>query len=300
MNRITTKISVLLIILLSFTLITGCETTRHIRSAQNHFNQAAQVENQEVAKSLTSYQAGANASSTTSALSDYKMALSLADQAVEKNNAKLRQDRLLGTAYMIKAMSLWRVSDLSGTPPETLETPSGDSSQESPVFSSPERKELIALIPEIRRELNDPKQPITLGTRDRVMLVALPGLLDHDRGRLANSLDRADAYFSSAYKILGEAEGEAPADHPVRIYIVMAQLQTLNAWTFAIDRLGRKSNMSILKRTEHLEKNIDPRVSESLCSIKPLWKDDKEMQEQLTKFLIYLGKGWKHAVKECK
>jgi hypothetical protein len=300
MNRITTKIFVLLIILFSFALATGCETARYIRSAQNHFNQAAQVENQLLAKSLASYQAGANASSTTSALSDYQMALSLADKAIGENREKLRQEKLLGTAYMIKAMSLWRISDLSGTPPDPLEATSSESSRDNPIVSSPERQELIALIPEIERELADPQQPITLGTRDQVMLRALPGLLDHDRGRLANSMDRAEAFFSSSYKILGEAEGEAPSDHPVRIYIVMAQLQTLNAWTHAIDRLGREKDLSDLARAELLEEKIDPRVSKSLCSIKPLWENDEEVQKQLLKFLIYVGESWDDAVKQCK
>ena len=300
MNRTATKIVVLLLILFSYALIAGCETARHIRIAQNHFNQAAQVENQLLAKSLAAYQAGADASSTASALSDYKMALSLADKAIMENRAKLRQEKLLGTAYMIKAMSLWRISDLNGTPPAILESPSDESLKENSVFSSPERKELMVLIPEIMRELSDPEQPITLGTRDHVMLIALPGLLDHDRGRLANSLDRADAFFTSAYKILEEAAGAAPPDHPVHIYIVMAQLQTLNAWTSAIDRFGRMEGMSPVARVNLLSETIDPRVTRSLCSIKPLWKDNGEMRKQLTQFLLFTGDSWEEAVKECE
>ena len=300
MNRTATKIIVLLLISFSFALIAGCETARYIRNAQNHFNQAAQVENQLLAKSLAAYQAGADASSTASSLSDYKMALSLADKAIMENRAKLRQEKLLGTAYMIKAMSLWRISDLNGTPPAILESPSDESLRENSVFSSPERKELMALIPTIMQELSDPQHPITLGTRDLVMLKALPGLLDHDRGRLANSLDRADAFFASAYIILGEAAGAAPPDHPVHIYIVMAQLQTLNAWTFAIDRFGRMEGMSPVARVKLLSEKIDPRVTRSLCSIKPLWQDNDGMRKQLTQFLLFTGDSWDEAVKECK
>ncbi len=201
---------------------------------------------------------------------------------------------------MIKAMSLWRISDLNGTPPAILESPSDESLRENSVVSSPERKELMALIPAIMQELSDPQQPITLGTRDLVMLKALPGLLDHDRGRLANSLDRADAFFASAYKILGEAAGAAPPDHPVHIYLVMAQLQTLNAWTFAIDRFGRMEGMSPVARVKLLTEKIDPRVTRSLCSIKPFWQDNGEMRKQLTQFLLFTGDSWDEAVKECK
>jgi hypothetical protein len=80
----------------------------------------------------------------------------------------------------------------------------------------------------------------------------------------------------------------------------MAQLQTLNAWTHAIDRLGREKDLSDLARAELLEEKIDPRVSKSLCSIKPLWENDEEVQKQLLKFLIYVGESWDDAVKQCK
>ncbi len=299
MNRTVSKIFAALLISLGFLMITGCETARYIRNAQNHFNQAAQQENQLLAKSLAAYQAGADASGTASALSDYKMALSLIDRAINENREKLRQEKLLGTAYMIKAMSLWRISDLNGTPPDIIESPSIVSIAENPVISSPERKELMVLIPTIKRELSDSQQPITLGTRDRVMLIALPGLLDHDRGRLANLLDRADAFFASAYNVLGEAAGAAPTDHPVHLYLVMAQLQTLNSWAYAIDRLGRKEGMSPVARSKLLRDNIHSRVPKSLCSIKVLWDNNREIQDQLKQFLFLAGIIWDDAISKC-
>jgi hypothetical protein len=299
MNQTFAKIVAALLLSLGFPMIIGCETTRYIRNAQTHFNQAAQQENELLAKSLTAYQAGANASGTVSSLSDYKMALSLVDRAINENREKLRQEKLLGTAYMIKAMSLWRISDLNGTPPAILELPSDDTSAENSVFSSPERKELIALIPTIKQALNDPETPITLGTRDRVMLIALPGLLDHDRGRLANSMDRADAYFSSAYTVLDEAAGAAPTDHPVHLYLVMAQLQTLNSWAYAIDRFSQEEGMSLETSSKLMSDNVHSRVKNSLCSIKVLWEKNSEIQEQLTKFLFLTGISWKDAVSDC-
>lgn len=300
MNRTATKIIAALLVAFVFLVITGCESARYIRNAQNHFNQAAQQENQLLAKSLAAYQAGADASGTSSALTDYKIALSLVDRAIKDNREKLRQEKLLGTAYMIKAMSLWRISDLNGTPPDMLESPSVASSEENSVISSPERKELMVLIPIIKRELSDNQQPITLGTRDRVMLIALPGLLDHDRGRLATSLGRADAYFASAYKVLGQAAQAAPSDHPVHLYLVMAQLQTLNAWTDAIDRLGRRDDLLPKDRRKLVADNIHSRVSKSLCSIKDLWNSNSEIQKQLKQFLFITGISWNDAVSQCK
>jgi hypothetical protein len=299
MNRNVTKIIAIWLISFGCLMIMGCETARYIRNAQNHFNQAAQQENQLLAKSLAAYQAGADASSTASALSDYKMALSLVDRAIKENREKLRQEKLLGTAYMIKAMSLWRISDLNGTSPAILESPSNPPPMENPVFSSPERKELMALIPTIMQELSDPQQPITLGTRDLVMLKALPGLLDHDRGRLANSLDRANAFFTSAYNVLSEAGGDAPPDHPVHLYLVMAQLQTLNSWAYAIDRLGRKEGISPAARGNLLSDEVYTRVTKSLCSIKVLWDNNPKIEDQLTQFLFLTGIRWNDAVNTC-
>ena len=299
MNRTIPKIIAALAATLVLALITGCESARYIRGAQNHFNQAAQQENQLLAKSLAAYQAGADASSTSSALTDYKMALSLVDRAIQENRTQLRQEKLLGTAYMIKAMSLWRISDLNGTPPDMLESPSAASSVENPIMSSAERKALMVLIPTIKRELADKQQPITLGTRDRVMLIALPGLLDHDRGRLVASLERADAYFASAYKVLGEAAGAAPEDHPVHLYLVMAQLQTLNAWANAIDRLGRIEGLPRSERLNLLSDKIDPRANKSLCSIKGFWNNNKEIQDQLTQFLFLIGISWNEVKSQC-
>jgi hypothetical protein len=299
MNRTAIKIIAALLMTLVFGLTSGCESARYIRNAQNHFNQAAQQENQLLAKSLAAYQAGADASGTSSALADYKMALSLVDRAIRENRARLRQEKLLGTAYMIKAMSLWRISDLSGTPPDPLEPPSAASAMANSAMSSAERQELMALIPTIERELADTQQPITLGTRDRVMLTALPGLLDHDRGRLVASLNRADAFFASAYKVLGEAAVAAPADHPVKLYLVMAQLQTLNAWAYAIDRLGTQEGLPPGERRKLVKNKIHSRVTISLCPIKNLAENSREIQNQITQFLYLTGISWNDAVSPC-
>jgi len=299
MNRSISKISAALLIALVFGLTSGCESARHIRNAQNHFNQAARQENQLLAKSLAAYQAGADASGTSSALADYKMALSSVDRAIRENRAQLRQEKLLGTAYMIKAMSLWRISDLNGTPPDPLESPSAASAMENSVMSSAARQELMVLIPAIKRELSEGQPPITLGTRDRVMLIALPGLLDHDRGRLVATLNRADAFFASAYQVLGEAAGAAPADHPVKLYLVMAQLQTLNAWAYAIDRLGTQEGLPPGERRKLVKNTIHARVTESLCPIKNLAENSREIQNQITQFLYLTGIGWNDAVSPC-
>ena len=131
------------------------------------------------------------------------------------------------------------------------------------------------------------------------MLIALPGLLDHDRGRLVATLNRADAFFASAYQVLGEAAGAAPADHPVKLYLVMAQLQTLNAWAYAIDRLGTQEGLPPGERRKLVKNTIHARVTESLCPIKNLAENSREIQNQITQFLYLTGIGWNDAVSPC-
>jgi hypothetical protein len=46
----------------------------------------------------------------------------------------------------------------------------------------------------------------------------------------------------------------------------MAQLQTLNAWAYAIDRLGRREGLLPKDRRKLVANNIHTRVPTSLCS----------------------------------
>ena len=89
--------------------VTAC-TARYIRQAQDEFSRGAQLENAAFARG---YDIDFNyfAEDTTAA---YRISLSLVNRELKENESDLRQDKLYGTALMLKAMCLWRLASNSG------------------------------------------------------------------------------------------------------------------------------------------------------------------------------------------
>ena len=71
-----------------------------------------------------------------------------------------------------------------------------------------------------------------LGTRDKVLLRALPGLREHALGLQQSDPKKAQRFFESALSTLEKSLSDVnpPEDHPVRAYIRLAQMRTLRAW----------------------------------------------------------------------
>ncbi len=80
---------------------------------------------------------------------------------------------------------------------------------------------------------------LVLGTRDRAMLAALPGLRDHDRGRRADDFDAASKYFSSSLVVVDRAirEQVTPKRHAVGIHLRLGQLKTCRSWFDAAQQM---------------------------------------------------------------
>ena len=76
------------------------------------------------------------------------------------------------------------------------------------------------------------QENIALGTRDKVLLRALPGLREHALGLHQSDPKRAKRLFESALSTLEKSLSSVnpPEDHPVRAYIRLAQMRTLRAW----------------------------------------------------------------------
>jgi hypothetical protein len=244
--------------LVTFALLASCAAlqagcgARQIRAAQDAFNHGAQAENAERAATFSGGQPPLDAAS---AAASYHTALTLLDTELREHETDLQQENLLGTALMIKAMSLWRLADLESGGP-----------------LAPSRAALA-------EALNDAKSKAgaQLGTRDRVMAAALPGLYDHDLGLQATTLGEASERFSSAYRLLSEAlQSETPPpNHPVRIYVWLAQLSTLRAYQSAIYRFGDPINP--LNPPAEL-KDIHTCAKLVVLQMKPVLHDDPELQ----------------------
>lgn len=217
------KIRIWIPLLALLLLSCGC-VAFDLRRAQDAFNEGSAAEARQRDSELVG---DAGLSGHVPALSAYQSARLLVSEQIGAHEAELRENQLLGTAYVLKALCLWRIEDLSseGTPPPGAAT---------------EGDELGALLQEILAA-SQATPPLVLGTRDRVLVHALPGLRDHDRGLRATKLEGdtgAEAYFKSSLATLDSAlqTVNPPSAHPVRTYVRLAQLSTLRAWQSAAFR----------------------------------------------------------------
>lgn len=191
---------------LAFAVLSSACTARYIRQAQDHFSRAASAEN---ASLMADYSAGAELNSSDPA-HDYRISLALLDRELAQNTAELKQDRLYGTALVLKAMCHWRLAGLDGEDPH-----------------------VAFLQQSLARIATAEQEGATVGPRDRALVASLPALRDHDRGVGAASFDQAGSFFASSLAGLQSVlddEMLVPERHPVRVYLMLSQLSTCRAW----------------------------------------------------------------------
>ncbi|WP_370154503.1 hypothetical protein [Ferrovibrio sp.] len=211
---------------LAFSLLLGGCGAHRLSQAQDAFSKGAELENRAAALSADSIAAYG------SPFGYYRQADSILRRDTDERKDDLQQDGLLGTAYALHALTLWRMADLStldpAEPGSTDGTDAGDR-----LFAEAMQKKLAA-----------EALAGQLGPRDGFMLAILPKLRDHDKGmqvlagNTAPGARRAHAFFKSAFEGVQAAldSGSLPANHGVLLYARMVQLQTLVAWTQAIGR----------------------------------------------------------------
>lgn len=218
-TRRVARTSVVLLLLVLPLLLAGC-VARGIREAQDAFNRAAAAEQQiDAAPEVTTD--GMRGSSA--AASGYALASSLLDSELAHHESDLAEEKLLGTALVLKALCLWRLDGLA---------------YDGDVAAAPDSeaaKEDARRTAEFLAAVEKAKATDDLGTRDRVLLEALPGLRDHDRALRAKDYETAKRFFVSAFETLERAlqTVDPPKNHPVRVYVGLAQLRTLRAWQAA-------------------------------------------------------------------
>jgi len=205
--HVATKRIVVAFLLLALTL--GCGAHR-LKQAQDSYNQAARIEARASLEEEAS--TGDPLQGDAQALRNYRVALALTDEALDRYAGGLRKDRLYGTALMLKALCEWRIAALD---------------------RDADPDQVQAVVAEIEHRVRT--EGIVLGTRDRVLLKALPGLREHALGLHQREPEKAGALFESALDTFERAlkEGNPPADHPVRAYIRLAQMRTVRAWRCA-------------------------------------------------------------------
>ncbi len=238
-------------------LLPAC-AVRQIREAQDAFNEAARQENRD----RFAGNALANASTVAA---NYRLALAALNRELKENEGALKADNLLGTALVLKALSLWRIADLED------DARAGD--------------ELGDLLPRIRTLAGD--GTIQLGTRDRVLVEALAGLRDHDLGLRKTTYADAKKFFASAIKGLGDslATVKPPEGHSVRVYVMLAQLSSYIAWKDAVYRF--------IKVPAEQTATMGPLNSEFdalALQLKPFWPSQPSLHDLVKKLCLAMGR----------
>lgn len=231
----------------------GCGA-HQLKQAQDSYNAAARIEAQvswELSESV-----GDPLEGDTQALQYYHLSLSLVDEALDKHAGSLKKDKLYGTAMMLKALCQWRIAALD---------------------READTKEIRDIVNKIEDSVA--KENIVLGTRDRVLLKALPGLHEHALGLHQSNPYKAKKLFESAINTLDKAlvDVNPPMDHPVRSYIYLAEMRSLRAW-----RWVEYPNMpeSTTEREQWLKVWIN-RYEKLRNKVAPLMKANRGLRKQV-------------------
>ncbi|UCE64157.1 MAG: hypothetical protein JSU59_03160 [Nitrospirota bacterium] len=233
----------------------GCGAHR-LKQAQDSYNEAARIE---VMVSFEEVEPiGDPLKGDAQALRNYRLALALTDEALEKYPTSLKKDQLYGTALMLKALCQWRIV--------ALDKEAG-------------QERVREIVTDIEGRLGS--EEITLGTRDRVLLKALPGLREHALGMQQSDPKKAGDLFDSSLETLENslATVNPPADHPVRAYIRLAQMRTLRAWRW-VEFPNRPNNLEERKKWNE---NWNERYAAYRTKLAPLMEANRGLRDRVEK-----------------
>ncbi len=287
-----------LLMILMAVALSGCGTTS-LRQAQDHFNTAADIE----ARALNASLRGDNVNARPGdSIIEYRLAYATATEVIAKKSDDLRRDKLLGATYVLKAMALWRISDLQGDPLTNAEKSSTDATmpaaaggKSSPATIDNARQQLLAVLNVIQQLHDDGK--LYLGTRDKVLHRALYGFYDHDGGRAAADYDTAESWFESALKQLDDAvANDVPAQHPVRVYVGSAQLRTLGAWNKFIGTGFQACKLDSTRAEGDCRKDrkarrmkVNDKTQMVVCELELFWADNENIKRQFGALTAVIG-----------
>ena len=207
--------------------------------------------------------------SGVTALAQYKITLVMVDEVIQKDRKRLEQDGLLGVAYTLKALTLFKIADLETDQLVAGEIPSSETPQVSEAGTS--RQNLLEFLRSVYPENGKP--PVVYGTRDSAVMRSLYGLYDYIGGRAETDAAAAIRWFRSAIKQLEEAHSRAPATHDVQAVIALYELTVLAEWDWRAD--GKQNlledgqgNDLVLQNTEKV-----------LCRTESLWRENRMKQD---------------------
>jgi len=207
----------------------GIDHIRTLREAEQTFSRAAEQENRLRHAQLADTGQGVSGAALTGDLADstgYRVAAEMTGKLIREKRAELEQDKLLCTAYVIRAFSLWRLGEFAQAV-ETSRQPCGDASA---------------------------------APRDRALLRVVDALvgIDESNARIANK-ERSEAEYQTTKTQIDQALAKfADADaglargHPLRAYLFAARFAALRVAQVAPNREGLTGTAESAPRTEAL------------------------------------------------
>ncbi len=218
-------LSILALLLLGSAL-NACGTT-DLRKAQDHFSSAARVENATRFGDPTQMRFDLAEVSEQQAIMDYQLAYRYATSAAKAPGRGIdaaQANRQRGTALMLQLYSLWRLAALN------------DFAEETALGDGTTLGTDLQAVFDLSRTIKDQAErgEIELGTRDRAMLAAIPGLLEHELGLRSEDWPTVDRKFCTAITSMEGAPNasgtQVPGHHPVRAHLHLQQIQSIGAW----------------------------------------------------------------------
>jgi len=190
-----------------------------LREAQDAFNDAAVAESAcrfDPLHPLVQGNASDAVSQMLAARCNYARALSTLNQLENEDAQRLREDKLLGTALTLKALSQWRLGDYEGA---------------------------LRTAEKTQAEAQD-----QVYSRDLALLKALPGLIKAEQGyekvtkkQPFKDVEELLVGPRGAVNDLRGARGCIDKDHPVQVYLIQAQLAAYRTYQVAHLQLQGKT-----------------------------------------------------------
>ena len=186
--------------------IAGCVShAKTLREAQDNFNSAASLENQIKIDPLASDSIAV----TSQALAGYKLTLETVTKLIDEKEQALKADKLLGSAYTLKALSEWRLGNYQSA---------------------------VATVNKAKSA-----QDITLFPRDKAIIEALRGLIKNDQAytmMITKDQDnKPDHSYAEIKTLLMESVDDLNAGkeavqqgHSIRLYLSVSKLAALKNW----------------------------------------------------------------------
>ena len=227
-------------------LFTSCVTVNKIADAQDYFNKAAEAEN---STKFSGSASGAELVQINNIRTNYALAYKFVNDALSTDKSGLASDKLLGTAYSIKAICEWKLAD----------------------FTNAVNSSKLAL-DSLKSETNAPG-------RDMAVMTALPGLIKIDQAYakiMAGTSSYSDLVklLDSAMDDLENASGVVDKKHPVQVYLAMSKLTALRNMQVGIEKL-LKSGSS--EERASARNNLRPIIKKELNTLSSLLGNDAQL-----------------------